>query len=143
MEIPEPRAGQVISYAYVWRGEAIKGAKEGRKDRPCVIVLAAVTVDNATLVTVAPVTHSIPEPDSGAIEIPLATKRRLGLDNQRSWIVVSEVNRFIWPGYDLRATHRGSGKCLFGTLPRGLFNTIRDAMIASARKGKLRVTSRN
>ena len=32
------------------------------------------------------------------MEIPLATKARLGLDDARSWIVLNEANRFIWPG---------------------------------------------
>ena len=34
--------------------------------------------------------------------IVAATKRRLGLDDARSWIMVTEGNRFAWPGPDLR-----------------------------------------
>ncbi|PJB72252.1 MAG: hypothetical protein CO093_03275 [Alphaproteobacteria bacterium CG_4_9_14_3_um_filter_47_13] len=37
-----------------------------------------------------------------AIEIPLKVKEHLNLDSERSWIVCLEVNRFIWPGSDLR-----------------------------------------
>jgi hypothetical protein len=33
-------------------------------------------------------------------------KRHLGLDEDRSWIVVSEGNEFAWPGYDLRKRAR-------------------------------------
>src|SRR5271157_462561 len=36
------------------------------------------------------------------VEIPGVTKSRLGLDDGRSWIVVSEANRFCWPGVDLQ-----------------------------------------
>jgi len=37
-----------------------------------------------------------------AVEISHETKRRLGLDDDRSWIVLTEANRFAWPGPDLR-----------------------------------------
>jgi hypothetical protein len=30
---------------------------------------------------------------------------------ERSWVVASEVNRFIWPGSDLRAITRGDTDC--------------------------------
>jgi hypothetical protein len=36
------------------------------------------------------VTHSPPADPSAAVELPQETKRRLGLDAERSWIVVSE-----------------------------------------------------
>jgi hypothetical protein len=42
-----------------------------------------------------------------ASRIPAATKRRLGLDDARSWIIVTESNRFIWPGRDLRQEKAG------------------------------------
>lgn len=29
-----------------------------------------------------------------AVEIPIETKRRLGLDEQQSWIIVTDANRF-------------------------------------------------
>jgi hypothetical protein len=58
------------------------------------------------VVTVVPVTHNLPQDPSDAMEIPLAVKRRLGLDEARSWAVVSEVNRFVWPGSHLRPVSR-------------------------------------
>jgi hypothetical protein len=51
---------------------------------------------------VVPVIHRAPELPEEAVEIPPPVKRRLGLDEARSWIVVSEINRFVWPGPDLR-----------------------------------------
>ena len=39
MPVPTPHPGLVISYSYLWVGEHSHGAEEGRKDRPCAIVL--------------------------------------------------------------------------------------------------------
>ena len=103
MAIPTPEPGLIISYSYVWDHEAQSGQEEGRKDRPCVIALTIERLqDGETLVTVLPVTHRPPEPATAAVEIPSAVKKHLGLDDERSWVVVSEGDQFVWPGYDLR-----------------------------------------
>ena len=39
MEFPLPEVGLVISYSYLWSDEAEAGHVEGRKIRPCAIVL--------------------------------------------------------------------------------------------------------
>ena len=76
MAIPAPEPVLVISYAYLWDREAQDGREEGRKDRPCVITLAAQRQqDGATWVTVLPVTHSAPKGAASAVEIPPAVKR--------------------------------------------------------------------
>ena len=100
---PTPEPGLVISYSYVWDREARAGQEEGRKDRPCVITLAVERDqdDGETVVVVLPVTHRAPENAGESIELPPAVKRHLGLDSDRSWIVVSEGDQFVWPGYDL------------------------------------------
>ena len=36
------------------------------------------------------------------VEIPAPVKERLRLDADRSWVVLSEWNEFIWPGPDVR-----------------------------------------
>ncbi|MFC4594309.1 MULTISPECIES: hypothetical protein [Sphingobium] len=46
------------------------------------------------MVTVLPVTHTPPTDERLAVEIPTRTKARLGLDDARSWIILSEANRF-------------------------------------------------
>jgi mRNA-degrading endonuclease toxin of MazEF toxin-antitoxin module len=62
MSLPRPEPGLVIPYAYLWRYEHRKGQEEGRKTRPCVIVLAAENqADGTTRVTVAPITHTPPD----------------------------------------------------------------------------------
>lgn len=38
--LPEPEVGLVISYSYLRKEEEKRGLIEGRKDRPCAIVLA-------------------------------------------------------------------------------------------------------
>src|SRR5665213_4512333 len=96
MAIPTPEAGLVISYAYLWHQEHQAGQEEGRKDRPSVVVLVAKHDDDgATIVTVLPVTHSAPADPNAAVEIPRLVKRHLGLDDDRSWIVVAEGNEFL------------------------------------------------
>lgn len=142
MKIPPPRPGLVFRYGYLWRREAEQGEDAGRKDRPCVIVLAVQIVDNETVVTVAPITHTPPSDPKDAIEIPTGVKTRLGLDDARSWIVVTEMNRFSWPGFDLSPIRRGADTPEYGPLPRMLYRKMRDAIIAAARAGRLRITGR-
>jgi hypothetical protein len=102
VSLPDPYAGLVIRYSYLWKREFDAGRDEGTKDRPCAIVLAVVHDDGEKEVLVLPITHSPPADPADAIEIPTATKNRLGLDSERSWIVITEANEFIWPGPDLR-----------------------------------------
>ena len=98
MRIPDPKEGLVINYSYLWHREAQAGAEEGRKDRPCAVVLAG----KNNRVIVAPITHSQPVAGTRSIEIPPQIKKSLGLDHGRSWIVTNDVNYFTWPGTDLR-----------------------------------------
>ncbi len=142
MAIPTPEPGLVISYAYVWDHEAQSGQEEGRKDRPCVIALAIERQqDGETLVTVLPVTHRRPRDAAAAVEIPLAVKNHLGLDDERSWVIVSEGDQFVWPGYDLRKAPR-TGRYDYGFLPPRFFNQVLTAFRAWHRTHKVRVTPR-
>jgi hypothetical protein len=140
--LPTPAPGLVISYAYLWRRERRLGAQEGRKDRPCAIVLALRDTDGDTLVYVAPITHR--QPDAGVgIELPTAVKRRLGLDTRRSWIVTDELNRFIWPGFDLRPVQRDRPDVFhWGFLPVELLDAVRRAIAENRKLGNLRTVDR-
>jgi hypothetical protein len=140
--LPEPVPGLVIGYAYLWRDEALRGLEEGRKDRPCVIILSVATEAGRTVVTVAPITHAAPPHPDSAVEIPPAAKARLGLDGQRSWIIAADLNRFIWPGGDLRPVKRGSASYAYGLLPAALYRTVRDRVLALARAGRAGLTPR-
>jgi hypothetical protein len=96
--LPEPVPGLVIRYSYLRVEEADRGQEEGSKDRPCGIILVNTDAAGARFVTVLPVTHSPPPDLSLAVEIPPAAKQRLGLDDERSWVVLSEVSRFKMAG---------------------------------------------
>src|ERR1700761_988956 len=122
MALPEPVPGLVIRYSYLWRREHLAGREDGQKDRPCALVAAIRTMSGDKRVLVLPITHTPPGTGVAAIEIPQTTKRLLGLDETRSWIVVSEYNEFIWPGPDLRPVPGGDdGSISYGLLPPGLF----------------------
>ncbi len=142
MPIPTPEPGLVISYAYVWDHEAQAGQEEGRKDRPCVIVLAVERQqDGETLATVLPATHRPPDDASAAVEIPRAVKQRLDLDDDRSWVVVSEGDQFVWPGYDLRKV-RSTDRYDYGYLPPRFFKDLLVAFSAWHKANRVTLTPR-
>ncbi len=86
--------------------------------------------------TVLPILHTPPSNPLLAVEIPAAVKRRLKLDDERSWVVLAEANRFIWPGPDLRPLQPGDAQSTaYGPLPYSLFEEIRLKFIA-ALKGR-------
>lgn len=91
MPFPTPVPGLVIRYAYLWRAEHERGGEEGAKDRPCAVLLSVAQAAGGWTVVVLPITHAPPRHDAEAVEIPAATKRRLGLDDQRSWTVLTEA----------------------------------------------------
>jgi len=127
----------VISYAYLWRREHKQGRDTGVKTRPTVIVLTTWDTEGETIVIVAPVTHSPPSKPEDGIEIPVATKARLGIDNERSWVIVSEVNRFVWPGPDLAPVPGKHRRFDYGVLPPRLFKTITSQIFKRARARRL------
>jgi hypothetical protein len=138
--LPTPELGLVISYAYLWSSEADAGHEEGLKDRPCALVLSAQDDSGDTVV---PVTHSPPQRPEEAVEIPPAVKRRLGLDEARSWIVVSEINRFVWPGPDLRPVSSAEPeRFAYGFLPPGLFRQVLERFKATVAARRLRTVRR-
>ena len=134
-QIPEPFPGLVIAYSYLWRKEYLTGQEEGLKDRPCAIILSRKIKGTDTVVTVAGITHSEPENPDMAIEIPPKVKEHLNLDSERSWIICSEVNRFVWPGPDIRSIKRqGDKKYSYGVLPPNLFLKVTKTLVRSLAK---------
>ena len=107
------------------------------------IVLAVERPANdATIVVVLPITHTPPDDPAAAVEIPAGVKRLLGLDDERSWILVAEGNEFDWPGYDLRKIGR-SDRYDYGFLPPRSFNQVVAAFAAWHRAHKAKLTSRD
>ena len=147
MRLPDgPYVGLVLSYSYLRADDAKRGAEEGRKTRPAVIVLARRDMAPREVVYVVPITHSPPARRGDKIEIPHGVKKRLGLDDRASWIDATEVNIFVWPGPDLRPTgdsHAGDdASCFYGFLPRGSFKQIKAALEENRRLGRLRSAKR-
>nr|WP_282572311.1 hypothetical protein [Roseomonas acroporae] len=128
----------------MWRREQEAGREEGTKERPCAVVLALAGEDGGRpRVVVVPITHSPPRAPQEAVELPPATKRRLGLDEERSWVVVSEANRFLWPGPDLRfLPGQGPESAAYGVLPPDVFRAVRDRFLAGLRARRAAVVPR-
>jgi hypothetical protein len=134
---PEPYAGLVIRYSYLWKREHEAGREEGTKGRPCAVVVAVMDQDGDWDVLVLPITHSPPPYPADAIEIPTETKKRLGLDTDRSWIMITEANEFVWPGPDLRPVPGGDASTIaYGPLPPRFFAQVRDKFLERDRSEK-------
>jgi hypothetical protein len=141
--LPKPEAGLVIRYSYLWQSEHEQGREEGTKDRPCAIILALPHTGGRDSVLVVPITHSEPIDLSASIELPASIKKRLGLDTERSWVIVSESNEFVWPGPDLRPRGEGDlGTVAYGLLPPNFFTELRRRFVALERARKSRRVTR-
>jgi|SRR5665213_628070 len=138
MEIP--KVGQLVRYSYLWLDEHRRGVEEGLKDRPCLVVIATPSDEGETVFFVAPVTHSQPPPEALAVELPLATKQRLGLDQERSWIVTNEVNKFTWPGPDVRPD--AGGEVVIGFVPAKLARRAIENLRSHASRARFDSVSR-
>ena len=144
MLLPAPEPGLVIPYSYLWRHEHRKGQEEGRKVRPSVIVLAVQKSGRgAPRVTVAPITHTPPAKEGEAIELPPRVKQALGLDDDRSWIVVDEVNQFAWPGYDIRPVPGSTDRFAYGFIPPRLYDFVIGRILELAAKRRVAEISRD
>ncbi len=136
------RVGHVLRYSYLWHWQYLEGRDDGDKDRP-VLVLAIVSMleDGSPVVRVLPITHVPPKDLTQAVELPVLVKRRLGMDEERSWIILSESNRFASPGPDLRPAATDSG--YLGPLPPALFQTVKRRFVELARRGSHKVAARS
>ncbi len=144
MTFPAAKPGLVIRYSFLWSHEKDAGAEEGSKDRPCAIVVAAPRKDNGDIaVIVVPVTHARPDDPADSLEIPVAICRSLGLDEQRHWLRLDELNTFAWPGYDLRAIPGKAGEYAYGMLPKTLFEDLRTAILDRQKAKSQRVLRRD
>jgi hypothetical protein len=124
----------------LWADEAEKGQEEGLKDRPAVVVVASEVKDGRLQLLVAPVTHSEPRAGEG-IELPPLVKRHLGLDREPAWIIATELNRFVWPGPDIRVAPNGADP-YFGEIPARIFEQLRAAILRHGGANRLRIPKR-
>lgn len=128
----KPEAGLVLRYFFLWRQEAGRGREEGAKDRPVVVVVLLADGEEAV---VAPVTTQPPDSGAPAVEIPARVRAHLGLNADRCWISAATLNRFVWPGPDLRAV---PGKVpttsVYGVIPQILLDALKRIAMAELSK---------
>lgn len=139
--LPLPNNGDAILFSYLWEQEHKRFQEEGLKDRPCVVVASFENKEGKPSIIVAPITHSPPKDIDNAIEVPQATKDRLGLDDERSWIITSEVNITEWPGYDIRTNPEG--KFVLGALPNHIAQKMREMILDRIRSRTIKPIDRN
>jgi hypothetical protein len=144
VSLPAPKLGMVLRYSYLWAASAAEGLDEGDKDRPAVVVLIIDDAESGHSVFVLPVTHSMPTAGTEAIEIPSEVARKAGLDASRSWVILSEFNEFVWPGFDLRMIPGRSPQTVaYGFLTPGFFAKLRTRWLALDDAGKSKSVPRN
>jgi hypothetical protein len=133
----------VIRYAFLWSHEQDAGADEASKDRPCAVVVAtSLRPDGEIQVIVSPITHEPPDDPDASIEIPRSICRSLRLDAGRHWLRLEELNRFSWPGFDLRPIPGRNGEIAYGMLPHGLFEALRKGILARQAGRRTRIQRR-
>lgn len=136
-----PQVGILIRHMYLWRDESLQGREEGRKARPCLIVHIRDNEYQEKEVYIVPVTHTEPKDKSQAFELPEVTKQRLKLDYEPSWIIASEVNRFIWVGPDVRKTQ--DNQTSYGYLPSGLVKDVISKFKRNVQNRRLGIINRD
>lgn len=139
-----PERGSVIHYGYLWADENAAGREEGRKDRPAlVLALSPVQADGTIEIMVLAVTHSPPAEQADATVFPIAIKRRMGLDDEPSWIVTTEANAFVWPGPDIRPIPGPAPpKFVYGRIPDGLLRQVARSFLMNRAKQRSRLVPR-
>ena len=111
---PFPKLGEVHNYVYLFKADAIRGATEGNKARPVLVVAAG-----EGRVVVMAVTTKGEFSTSATVKIPEDVARAMGLPRpNESWLLTAEANDFTWVGYDLRLVP-GKQTSVFGRSPPG------------------------
>ncbi len=127
-----PQAGMVLHYSFLWKHEAERGQEEGVKDRPVVVL---VLLSEGEEVLVAPITTKPADAGAAAIEVPQRVRDHLGLDAAQSWISIDTLNRFVWPGPDLRPVPGSNpSDALYGFIPQKLLDAARQSAMAELAK---------
>ena len=93
-----PRTGQLIWYPYLWARQQAAGETEGRKDRPCCMLLPVQKAGSKETVLYLLAVSTVPPTNrDDAIEVPEIERRRGGLSEwkARCWVYVNEYNRDV------------------------------------------------
>ena len=135
MALPEPRPGLVLRYDYLWTRDAAAGREQG-KDRPACLVAASDASATPRFIVLLPITHTSPSGDTVGIELPERVRQAIGLDDARSWVIVSEHNVDEWPSAGIQPLPGRQGVFSYGFVPPGLFAQIKSGFIALAKRGR-------
>lgn len=135
MALPEPKPGLVLRYDYLWTHDAAAGRDQG-KDRPTCLVAATDESATPRFVVLLPITHTPPNGDTVGIEIPERVRQTLGLDDARSWVIVSEHNVDEWPSAGVQPLPGRPGVFSYGFVPPSLFGEIKSRFIGLAEHGR-------
>ena len=88
-----PSAGHVLRYPYLWARQAQTGETEGRKSRPCAVILSISAKPGQTELRLCAITSQPPHANSRAVIVPAIEKRRAGLDTGMDlWVILDEHN---------------------------------------------------
>jgi len=132
--LPEPKAGLIIRYDYLWREEAAVGRDQG-KDRPACLVVASDSTTAPRFVIILPITHTAPAGDTVGVQIPPRVGQSLGLDDAPSWVIVSEYNLDEWPNGGLAPVPGRPGIFSYGFVPPRLFAQIKAKFLELSERG--------
>ena len=121
---PDAEPGLVFRYDYVWGREARHGREAG-KDRPACIAIATDSDIEPQLVIILPITHSKPTARDAGVEIPPLVRRKLGLDDEPCWVIVSDANIDDWPNAGISPLPGSARAFAYGYLPDLLFEKIK------------------
>jgi hypothetical protein len=132
--LPDPKPGLVIRYDYLWTREAAGGRAQG-KDRPACLVAATEATLTPRFIVILPITHTAPSGGTVGIEIPVKVRQALGLDDARSWVVISDHNVDEWPNAGLAPVPRRPDLFSYGFIPPGLFKQIKSKFLELAERG--------
>jgi hypothetical protein len=133
----DPKPGLVIRYDFLWKAEEQAGRTEGRKDRPCAIILVTQPrEDGSKDVILCPITHTPPRTGESAIEIPYKMAQHLKLDDDRMWIKTHQVNTVVWEdGYiPFGVIQAHPGHWTFGQLHHSLSKQAFEQVRENSRK---------
>lgn len=142
MPLPDLSLGLVVRYEYIWHRHAEDGADTAEKVRPACVAFTYDDPEHGPSVMLLPISHFPPSGDQVAVEIPYNVKENLGLDNDRSWVYLSECNIDSWPNPDLRQLPHQPGVFAYGHIPPKLFRKIRDAFVDEYRAKHVQTVKR-
>lgn len=113
------------------------------KDRPVAIVTAIRGEGDEVRVIVAPITYEPASDPEASIEAPAPFVRHSAFDDLRQWLRLDELNRFTWPGFDLRPIPGPHQKYDYGMLPRDLFDALREGILRRQRGKAVAIQDRD